>query len=255
MTTTLPKFAFNGDLTQGQKQFYDTYGFIIYKEALSQQEQATIIDEIDDLERRTLAKEIPSTDIDDITPMSITPEGKPFLHRLPYFTQYSPQARALIETKKFLAVGKKLLAEHAWMLTDTMHGTMLQKKLVAPRSQYASIHWHIDFRSNHALAPVISMGVYLDPSTVANGCLLVIPGSHRFPPGKYLPPAVPVEVEPGDVICHSSLLYHASTHPTEIGAIRRTLYLYVSAGEYPGIGLPFSGSETKKSVRTLFAGH
>ncbi len=255
MNITLPKFAFNGEVTQGQKQFYDTYGFIVYKEALSQEEQAIIIDETDNLERRTLAKEIPPSDIDDITPMSITPEGKPLLHRLPYFIQYSPQTRGLIETKGFLAVGKKLLGERAWLLTDTMHGTILQKKLVAPKSKYASIHWHIDFRANHVLAPVTSMGIYLDSSTVANGCLLVIPGSHHFPPGKYLPPAIPVEVEPGDVICHSSLLYHASTHPTETGAIRRTLYLYICGGEYPGAGLPFSGSETKKSVRTLFAGH
>ncbi len=248
----LPHFPFQGEVSPGQLQFYDTYGFIIFKGMLSAQEQAIILEDAQILEQRTLAGNIPASDIDDITPRGMLPDGKPFVHRLPYFTRYSPRSRELIEKKQFLRLGKGLLGEQVWMLEDTMHGAIFQQKLVAAKSAYSHIHWHIDFPATHILAPVVSIGIYLDASTIANGCLLLIPASHRFPPGRFQAPAEPVEVEPGDVVCHADRIYHASTRPTEVGAIRRTLYLYMCAGTYPGANLPFSSEETKKSVRTLF---
>lgn len=252
MMQARPSFAFDGTVTPAQRQFYDTYGFIVYQGVVSPQQLVIIAEEAQALEQKTLRGEIPPSDIDDITPMGQTSDGKPFLHRLPYFTRYSPQTSTFIESNFFLALGKGLLGEHAWLLTDTMHGTIFQQKLVAPKSSYSHIHWHIDFRANHTLAPVVSAGIYLDRSTVANGCLLVIPATHHHPPGKFLPPAIPIEVEAGDIICHADRIYHASTRPTEVGAIRRTLYLYFCGGVYPGPDLPFSSSEIKRSVRTLF---
>ncbi len=248
----LPRFTFNGGVSLGQKQFYDTYGFIIFKGVLSTQEQATILEDAYELEQRTLAGTIPVSDIDDITPVGTMPDGKPLVHRLPYFTRYSPRSRTLIEEKQLLALGRGLIGEQAWLLEDTMHGAIFQQKLAAPQSQYSHIHWHIDFPADHVLGPVVSIGMYLDASTVANGCLLLVPASHRFPPGRFQAPAIPIEVEAGDVVCHADRIYHASTRPTERGAIRRTLYLYICAGTYPGANLPFSSEQTKRSVRTLF---
>ncbi|GCE10571.1 phytanoyl-CoA dioxygenase family protein [Tengunoibacter tsumagoiensis] len=154
--------------------------------------------------------------------------------------------------KQFLRLGKGLIGEQAWMLEDTMHGAIFQQKLATKNSAYSHIRWHIDFPATHILAPVVSIGIYLDASTVANGCLLLVPASHHFPPGRFQAPAEPIEVEPGDVVCHADRIYHASTRPTESGSIRRTLYLYMCAGEYPGENLPFSSEKTKKSVRNLF---
>jgi ectoine hydroxylase-related dioxygenase (phytanoyl-CoA dioxygenase family) len=142
------------------------------------------------------------------------------------------------------------------MLEDTMHGVIWQMKRGGKRSAYSRIRWHIDFRDDHPLAPVMSAGIYLDRSTVDNGCLAVVPGSHRFPPGPAIPP-IPyyIEAEPGDVVCHAHDVYHGSGPALADSDRRATLYIYFCGGEHPGeVDLPFASEEAKSESRRLFSG-
>lgn len=249
---TLPSFRYSGVVTPAQYDFYHTYGFVIYRAMLSPREIEIIERESQDLQAATVRGDIPSDDIDDITPWGHDDDGSPLVHRLPYFTRYCVRTRELIDSKGLDAVGRSLLGESAWRLDDTMHGSVLQTKISSLGSRYDQIQWHIDFPADHRLAPVVTTGIYLDKSTVENGCLILVPGSHLMTPRRADPTWVPVEVEPGDLVCHSDTLYHASTRPTLVGQKRRTLYLYYCAGEYPGPGLPFRESETKDHARRLF---
>lgn len=249
---TLPGFRYSGVVTAPQYDFYHTYGFLIYRAMLSQHDIETIKREAKDLETATLRGDIPPEDVDDITPWGKDVNGKPLVHRLTYFTKYCGRTRQIVEDKRLGAIGRGLLGDSTWLLDDTMHGSVLQTKVATPGSRYAQIKWHIDFPTDHVLAPVVTVGVYLDKSTVENGCLILVPGSHVMPPRRADPAWVPVEVEPGDVICHADTLYHASTRPTVFGQVRRTLYLYYCAGEYPGPNLPFRDAETKDRARRLF---
>ena len=73
--------------------------------------------------------------------------------------------------------------------------------------------------------------VYLDHSTVGNGCLWAIPGSHRGekrdvdPLDFNVEGAVPLEVGPGDMILHSTGVLHGSPQ-NRSAEQRRTLYLH-----------------------------
>jgi phytanoyl-CoA hydroxylase len=112
--------------------------------------------------------------------------------------------------------------------------------------------WHQDFpywvdasENAHEIATTI---VYLDDSTLGNGCTWVVPGSHRtgvwktregvdemtrseIDPSAYPGhEAVAVEVEAGSTVTFGSLLVHQSTPNTSAAGRRALLYSYQPAG-------------------------
>ena len=251
-----PKFALGERVTAAERLFYQDHGFIVYGGAFAPADVEVIREDAQSLHDRTLAGEIPASDRDDLTPRSVDEHGNEYLHRLPYFTRYCPRTSALLSSERFQGLGTGQLGERAWMLEDTMHGVIWQLKRGGKRSSYSRIRWHVDFRDDHPLAPVMSAGIYLDRSTVDNGCLAIVPGSHRFPPGPTIPP-VPyyVEAEPGDVVCHAHNIYHGSGPARSEADRRATLYTYFCGGEHPGEeGLPFASDEAKSEIRQLFTG-
>jgi len=84
--------------------------------------------------------------------------------------------------------------------------------------------------------PAIDVGFYLDEATVEKqNCLWVIPGTHKLPDfvaammieslvkdGFKTTNAIPVPVQPGDVILHNILVLHGSSSCTS--PLRRTVY-------------------------------
>lgn len=88
--------------------------------------------------------------------------------------------------------------------------------------------------------PNFNVDIYLEPSHEGNGCLWAIPGTHRdgtvdvdhmvAAHGWKLPGAVPLEVEPGDVMLHHVAVVHGS--PENRGPdLRRTFYIHYMADE------------------------
>ena len=112
--------------------------------------------------------------------------------------------------------------------------------------------WHQDIRYwRFDRRELVSVWAALGPETVENGCLLVIPGSHRleFEPGQFdaslflredhapnaelLAAAVPVELDAGDVLFfHSRTLHAAGRNRTD--AVKRSLvFTYRAADNRP----------------------
>lgn len=86
----------------------------------------------------------------------------------------------------------------------------------------APFAWHQDGRFATGQVPErgVNFGIYLYHSDESNGCLYVVPGSHRngrvdiaaqiASHGERLPGSIPVPVAAGDVIVHSRNLVHGS---------------------------------------------
>jgi ectoine hydroxylase-related dioxygenase (phytanoyl-CoA dioxygenase family) len=106
--------------------------------------------------------------------------------------------------------------------------------------------WTIKTGILHALAPawvlekMLTIRLHLDETTLANGALRVIPGSHRQ--GRLSPeeirtqaaqsPAIACEVAAGDILAMRPLLLHASSpalHPSH----RRVLHLEFASHQLP----------------------
>ena len=96
----------------------------------------------------------------------------------------------------------------------------------------APVPWHRD-PGHPRLVPPLDIDVYLDAANPDNGCLYLIPGSHLWKGfdlqdlldehGFYLPGAIPIETQPGDVVLHSPNILHGS-RATRGKPIRRISY-------------------------------
>ena len=153
-----------------------------------------------------------------------------------------------------------LMDTDAVMLSQNHHNCVMTK-----HPGFSSVtSWHQDIRYwRFDRRELVSVWVALGPETVDNGCLLVIPGSHRleFEPGQFdaslflredhapnaelLAAATPVELEPGDVLFfHSRTLHAAGRNRTDV--VKRSLVFTYRAADNPPI--PETRSATYEDI-------
>jgi phytanoyl-CoA hydroxylase len=99
----------------------------------------------------------------------------------------------------------------------------------------SSVPWHRDGGLSQGDERIFNIDIYPDRSTVANSCVWVIPGSHKWEQERAmemigraketfeLPGAVPAEMEPGDVLLHHTKVLHGSTE-NRSNELRRVVY-------------------------------
>jgi ectoine hydroxylase-related dioxygenase (phytanoyl-CoA dioxygenase family) len=245
----VPWFPFSGSVTEEQRAFYDRHGFVVYKNVFDAAEVTVIKQDARRLEADTLAGRIPPEHRDVVLDPSRDEQGHASLHRLPYFTLYCPETRELVERRGLDALGPGLLGRPTWRFEDSIDGAVWQMKR-RKNTTYNALDWHLDFPHDHPVSPLVNVGIYLDAATTQNGCLVVVPGSHRFPAGRLDPLGLPVVVDPGDVICHANNILHHSG-PVLDDTSRATLYLYYAAGRKPAAGTSYT-REAGEDFANLF---
>ncbi|WP_328663339.1 phytanoyl-CoA dioxygenase family protein [Streptomyces sp. NBC_00328] len=234
----IPRFRYDGTVTAEQRAFYEQYGFVIYRGVFDAQDVEVIQRDAERLERDTLDGKVPAEHRDQVIKPSYDENGRATLHRLPYFTLHCADTRELIERRKLDALGPGLLGSPTWRFEDAVDGAVWQMKR-GKRSSYSALDWHLDFPHDLPLTPLVNVGIYLDDATVRNGCLILVPGSHRYPPRRLETLGLPLEAEAGDVICHTyNILHHSG--PVLDDTSRATLYVYYSAGQKPSAGTAYS---------------
>ena len=154
--------------------------------------------------------------------------GQVVLNRINSTSKRALEVKALYGHPRMLEIAEGLLGRDFTLADDA---------LVIKMPEYgAPVPWHRDLaaptlgRATDSLAVV---GVDLDASTLANGCVHVIPGTHQWDVvdiqdmvdehGFNLPGALPVETEPGDIVVHAGNALHAS-RTGRGGTLRRTIY-------------------------------
>jgi ectoine hydroxylase-related dioxygenase (phytanoyl-CoA dioxygenase family) len=130
-------------------------------------------------------------------------------------------------------------------------------KLNLKSAEYGSpVEWHQDLAFYpHSNDDLLAAGIYLDDCTVANGCMLMIPGSHRWPildhhqDGVFVGAidvaresvdtslAVPVTVRAGGVSLHHCRMLHASAINTSSQPRRLFLLQLAAVDAWPMLGV------------------
>ena len=124
-----------------------------------------------------------------------------------------------------------------------------------PPSHGSAVEWHQDWAFYpHTNDDVLAVGIAIDEMTVENGCMLMVPGSHRgellthheagvfvgaVAEPDFLPDRVEhVTVKAGGISIHHARTLHAST-PNHSTRPRRLLLLqYCSIDSWPLLGVP-----------------
>ena len=178
----------------------------------------------------------------------------------PGHTPESPKLRRLKDPIKHHEVYKKFL-HHPRILdiVEQLIGPGLRtngNKLNMKSPEYGSpVEWHQDWAFfPHTNDDLLVVGVSMDEMKYENGCLLVIPGSHKGPVYSHhqdghfagavteeLPDAdkaVPIELEAGGISIHHVRTLHASAKNVSSRPRRLLLYQYCAPDAWSLQGYP-----------------
>lgn len=226
-------------LTPDQIQSYINQGYLGVEgifSAAELDELRTVTDEFVEKSRGVTS----NNDVFDLEP-SHTPD-EPRLRRLKDPIKQHKIYRRALHHPKVLEIVSQLVGA-----AITSNGNKLNLKLANVGSP---VEWHQDWAFYpHTNDDLLAVGIALDESTLENGCLMVIPGSHRGPlldhhqdgvfigavtdPDFKSDDAVPITLKAGGISIHHTRLLHGSSPNRSANTRRLLLFQYCAADAWP----------------------
>jgi ectoine hydroxylase-related dioxygenase (phytanoyl-CoA dioxygenase family) len=230
-------------LTQKQIDFYRASGYIGVEGVLSEQDILDLQRVTDEfVEKSRQATE--NTDVFDLEP-GHTPET-PKLRRLKNPADQHPVYDRMLRFDPILDIVAQLIGPGI-----RYNGHKLNMK----SPEFGSpVEWHQDWAFYpHTNDDLLAVGIAMDDMLIENGCLMVIPGSHRGPvydhhqKGKFVgavtdprfnpKEAVPVELRAGGISIHHVRAVHGSAPNTSSRPRRLLLNMYCAVDAWPLSGV------------------
>jgi phytanoyl-CoA hydroxylase len=223
-------------ITDEQAEFYRVHGLLVIRNVLHAGELAALQDQTLALVQRAVNDRPKDPDY-FYKRHEITGEQVPF--RVEYVIDKTPAGKVLMGHPFVLRSIEKLLGRNFIPTWDSM--------VFKPAGAGAAIPWHRDDDSHWVKQgpPITNVDFYLDGSDLSN-CLWGVIGSNRWSSeqaqemikrlnegidrGQFeVEGAVPLPMQPGDVIFHNVLVLHSSG-PSQ-SALRRVIYYEFRPGE------------------------
>ena len=163
-------------------------------------------------------------------------ERESYVRKIMRFVEHEPRLKAMSEHPRLKAIVERLIGSEVKLIQDMA--------LLKPPQVGREKPWHQDL-AYFAIQPsglVIGTWTALDRATLENGCMHVIPGSHRQGPRPHYHDRdcqlndedvqadkdVAVPLSPGGVLFFSALLHHG-TPPNRSADRRRAVQLHYAA--------------------------
>ena len=160
----------------GQKAFYEDQGYLVFPELLSPSEVAEL--------RAALAEVLQQAEgltrsNDKFSVTKAEAEERYYVRRIFNPIAHHRAFYDLVFNPKIVDLVENLIGPNI-----QLHHTKLNLK---PPSKEARFEWHQDYPFfPHTNFDLVAVMVYLDDSTEENGCLTIIPGSHRWGPRNHI---------------------------------------------------------------------
>lgn len=218
-------------ITDEQAQFFLDNGFLVIRNVLAGEELAIVQAEMNKLYEKGTAEVVQDP---DYMYGKGAKTGRDTLRRIEYVIDKSEPMKALLGHPFILKSVERLQGVNFIPTWDSM-------VLKAP-DEGIIVDWHRDAAVPEGCTdtrPIFNVDFYLDEADLKT-CLWVIPGSNRWSkedadarcsrPDFDTSDAIPVPMQPGDVILHDILVLHGS--PSGDGnPLRRTVYYEFRPGE------------------------
>jgi phytanoyl-CoA hydroxylase len=229
-----------------QIAFYRQNGFVAVEAVFTEEEVETVRSVVEDLVERS--REVTThTDLYDLEPGHTAEE--PRVRRLKTPCAAHPAFESLAASPKLLDIVEALLGPEI-----RMHGNKLNMK----SAEFGSpVQWHQDFAFYpHSNDDLLAVGIALDDCLPENGCMLMMPGSHKgrvldhhqdgvfvgavdpHREGLNLLEAVAAPVHAGGVTLHHCRTLHGSAANTSSNPRRLFLIEFAAVDAWPMLGVP-----------------
>ncbi len=249
-------------LTEEQVEFYNTQGYLGIEGVLTEKE-------VNDLRRVTdelVEKSRAVTESDDVFDLEPEHTSKnPQLRRVKNPFKHHPVYEATRRHELILNIVSQLIGYDL-----RCNGHKLNMKLDKLGSP---VQWHQDWAFYpHTNEDLLAVGVAIDDMTTENGCLMVIPGSHKgkiyshHQNGKFIGAvtdpnfkpegAVPIELKAGGISIHHVRTLHGSSINSSNRPRRLLLAQYCALDAWPLItlGKPNANDRTEQFKEEFIRG-
>lgn len=166
-------------LSSEQLQFYHDNGYVRLGKTMSDAELRALQSRIDDImlgrviyEGMFFQADTDSGDYSDLKPEGYV--GPTLDYRKIQDLERDPLFLAFMQKPLFRDITRRLVAENVSCFRAMFMNKPAHKGTVLPYHQDGGSQWGLDRER------FVTVWTALDPSTVANGCVQIIPGSHKF---------------------------------------------------------------------------
>jgi phytanoyl-CoA hydroxylase len=161
-----------------------------------------------------------------------TEEKQDYVRKFMWFVNYDDRLKALSEHPKLIKLVTQLIGETPLLFQDM---ALLKPPKIGREKPWHQDHAYFELPLN---AKVVGVWIALDEATVDNGCMVIIPGSHRKGPVIHFKRrdwqicdtqvnnygAVAVPLKPGGCLLFHSLIHHGT--PANDSSQRRRAVQY-----------------------------
>jgi ectoine hydroxylase-related dioxygenase (phytanoyl-CoA dioxygenase family) len=236
-------------LTQEQKEYFDTHGVIQFKHFITAETAQLFIDELANIEKKWLAEAIHKV---NGVPLKFgqDPAGNKMIQRMCFTNKYSPLLAEFLKDPRFSILLELLAPYEGRISEEEKDGLVFNHYVNQPNSKFTQMGWHTDSPRDlflgQKILPMLNVGIHLDTCPSSNGGLRVIPGTQNQGMLKLLfgkkqfidhrpdPREIAFEIEQGDLTVHDGRLWHRVEVSPNFGekSRRRVMYVPIITGKY-----------------------
>lgn len=244
-----PYFSLESTLSQAQKEFFETYGFLHFKNFVDRDTIAEMLKESQRIqdewirEDKKIVNGVPikyGTDVD----------GKKIVQRFAFLNKYSSLFDDFLKEPRLKALFELIGEIDSRIGENEKDGLVFNHYVNSSESNYSQLGWHTDalrdiFYGNKIM-PMLNVGLHLDYSSTDNGGLRILPGTHNKGIGTLLfkkfyflshkadKRELGLNVEPGDLTVHDGRLWHRVAQSPHVGekSRRRVMYVPIVTGKF-----------------------
>lgn len=244
-----PEFTLGEHLTKEQKDFFESNGFIHFKNFISKETVQGLLKETQKIEDEWVSqgfKMINGVPIKYGTDIN----GKKIVQRFAFLSQHSSLFADLLKDNRLKSLFDFIGTADCRIGESEKDGLVFNHYINTEESNYSQLGWHTDALRDvfygQKILPMLNVGIHMDTSTTDNGGLRLIPGTHNqglrtllfkkfyFLSHKPDKNEIGLNVEPGDLTVHDGRLWHRVARSPFIGekSRRRVMYIPIITGKF-----------------------
>jgi len=244
-----PVFTLGEVLTVEQLNFFETHGYIHFKNFLNPETVPKVIKGLQDVQEEWVSENREKVNGVPIK-YGIDLDGKKIVQRFAFASLFSPVLHELLKDPRLKALFPLLQAKDERIGELEKDGLVVNHYINSNASKFTKMGWHTDCLRDvfygKKIGPMLNVGIHLDDYDPKNGGLRIIPGTHKqdlfnliFRKKYYVshkpdPDEIGFNISAGDLTVHDGRSWHRVECSPIVGEAsrRRVMYIPFIGGEY-----------------------